>query len=84
MRCKIVRTQKLMWHNIMKLTKNQKNLILHYNIAHRVIKTHTDTLWWRRIDDYVLSETTVAWPHVPLYHCTHTVPGAWDCLTKLN
>ena len=32
MRCKIVRFQKLMWRNMMKSTKSQKNLILHYNI----------------------------------------------------
>ena len=32
MRCKIVRTQKLMWHNIMRLTKSQKTSILYYSI----------------------------------------------------
>ena len=32
MRCKIVRTQKLMWHNIMKSTKSQKVSVLHYSI----------------------------------------------------
>ena len=32
MRCKIVRTQKLMWRNIMKSTKSQKTSVLHYNI----------------------------------------------------
>ena len=32
MRCKIVRIQKLMWRNIMRSTKSQKTLILHYNI----------------------------------------------------
>ena len=32
MRCKIVRTQKLMWHNIMRSTKSQKVSILHYSI----------------------------------------------------
>ena len=32
MRCKIVRTQKLMWHNIMRSTKSQKVLDLHYSI----------------------------------------------------
>ena len=32
--CKIVRFQKLMWHNIMRLTKNKnkKTSILHYSI----------------------------------------------------
>ena len=32
MRCKIVRFQKLMWHNMMRSTKNQKASILHYSI----------------------------------------------------
>ena len=32
MRCKIVRTQKLMWRNIMKSNKSKKTLILHYSI----------------------------------------------------
>ena len=32
MRFKIVRTQELMWRNIMRLTKSQKVLILHYSI----------------------------------------------------
>ena len=32
MRCKIVRTQKLMWRNIIRSTKSQKVLILHYSI----------------------------------------------------
>ena len=32
MRCKIVRTQKLMWRNIMKSTKSQKASVLHYSI----------------------------------------------------
>ena len=32
MRCKIVRFQKLMWHNMMKSTKSQKASILHYSI----------------------------------------------------
>ena len=32
MRCKIVRTQKLMWRNIMRSSKSQKVLTLHYSI----------------------------------------------------
>ena len=32
MRCKIARIQKLIWCNIMRLTKNQKASILHYSI----------------------------------------------------
>ena len=32
MRYKIVRTQKLMWRNIMKSTKSPKVSVLHYNI----------------------------------------------------
>jgi hypothetical protein len=32
MRCKIVRTQKLMWRNIMRSTKNKKVSVLHYSI----------------------------------------------------
>ena len=32
MRRKIVRTQKLMWHNIMRSTKSQKASVLHYSI----------------------------------------------------
>jgi hypothetical protein len=32
MRCKIVRTQKLLWRNIMRSTKSQKALVLYYSI----------------------------------------------------
>ena len=32
MRYKIMRTQKLMWHNIMRSTKKQKVSVLHYSI----------------------------------------------------
>ena len=32
MRCKIVRFQKLMWRNMMRLTKSQKASILYYSI----------------------------------------------------
>ncbi len=32
MRCKIVRTQKFMWRNIMKSTKSQKASVLHYSV----------------------------------------------------
>ena len=32
MKCKIVITQKLMWRNIMRSTKNKKVSILHYSI----------------------------------------------------
>ena len=32
MRCKIVRTQKLMWRYIMRSTKSQKVSVLHYSI----------------------------------------------------
>jgi hypothetical protein len=32
MRCKIVRTQKLMWRNIMRSIKSKKTSILHYSI----------------------------------------------------
>ena len=32
MRCKIARTQKFMWHYIMRSTKSQKVSILHYSI----------------------------------------------------
>ena len=32
MRCKIERTQKLMWHNIMRSIKSKKTSILHYSI----------------------------------------------------
>ena len=32
MRCKIVRFQKLMWRNMMRSTKSQKVLVLHYSI----------------------------------------------------
>ena len=32
MRYKIVRTQKLLWHNIMRSTKSQKALVLYYSI----------------------------------------------------
>jgi hypothetical protein len=35
MRCKIVRTQKFMWHNFMSSTKSQKASILHYSIDNR-------------------------------------------------
>ena len=32
MRCKIVRTQKLIWRNILRSTKSQKISVLHYSI----------------------------------------------------
>ena len=32
MRCKIVRTQKFMWPNIMRSTKSKKVSVLHYSI----------------------------------------------------
>ena len=32
MRCKIVKTQKLMWYSIMKSTKNKKTSVLQYSI----------------------------------------------------
>ena len=32
MKCKIVRTQKLRWHNIMRSIKSQKASVLHYSI----------------------------------------------------
>ncbi len=32
MRCKIVRFQKLMWRNMMRLIKSQKTYVLHYSI----------------------------------------------------
>ena len=32
MRCKIVRTQKLLWHNIMRSTKNKKVSVLYYSV----------------------------------------------------
>ena len=32
MRCKIVRTQKLMWRNIMKSTKSKKVSVLYYSV----------------------------------------------------
>ena len=36
MRCKIVRTKKLMWRNIMKSTKSQKTSVLYYSIDNGV------------------------------------------------
>ena len=35
MRCKIVRTQKLLWRNIMRSTKSQKASVLYYSIDNR-------------------------------------------------
>ena len=32
MRCKIVRTQKLLWRNIIRSTKSQKASVLYYSI----------------------------------------------------
>ena len=32
MRCKIVRFQKLMWRNMIRLTKSKKSSVLHYSI----------------------------------------------------
>ena len=32
MRCKIVRTQKFLWHNIMRSTKSQKTSVLYNSI----------------------------------------------------
>ena len=37
MKCKIVRFQKLMWHNMMRSTKNKKTSILHYSIDSNLI-----------------------------------------------
>ena len=38
MRCKIVRTQKLMWRNIMRSTKSQKASILHYSTSRKPVR----------------------------------------------
>ncbi len=41
MRCKIVRSQKLMWRNIMRSIKSQKASILHYSINYvRLMHPH--------------------------------------------
>ena len=45
MRCKIVRIQKLMWRNIMKLTKSQKASVLHYSIDILEYKTKKKKLY---------------------------------------
>ncbi len=42
MRCKIMRTQKLMWHNIMRSTKSQKASVLHYSIDNRLFKSNAE------------------------------------------
>ncbi len=41
MRCKIVRFQKFMWRNMMKLTKSQKVSVLHYSIDDSFYNTNT-------------------------------------------
>jgi hypothetical protein len=38
MRYKIVRFQKLMWHNIMRSIKNKKKSVLHYSINNNNVK----------------------------------------------
>ena len=38
MRCKIVRTQKLMWRNIMGSTKSKKVLVLHYSTSCKLVR----------------------------------------------
>jgi hypothetical protein len=38
MRFKIVRTQKLMWRNIMRSTKSQKVLVLHYSTSRKPVR----------------------------------------------
>ena len=37
MRCKITRTQKFMWRNIMRSTKSQKASVLYYSIEENII-----------------------------------------------
>ena len=44
MRCKIVRTQKFMWRNIIRSTKSQKVMILHYNIDYSFSQPSLDGL----------------------------------------
>ena len=44
MRCKIVKTQKLMWRNIMKSTKSQKVSVLHYSIDIELINCNIVSL----------------------------------------
>ena len=38
MRCEIVRTQKLIWHNIMRSTKSQKVSVLHYSTSRKHVR----------------------------------------------
>ena len=38
MRCKIVRFQKLMWRKIMRSTKSQKVLVLHYSTNRKPVR----------------------------------------------
>jgi hypothetical protein len=38
MRCKIVRFQKLMWRNMMRSTKSQKALVLHYSTSRKPVR----------------------------------------------
>ena len=45
MRCKIVRTQKLILRNIMRSTKSKKTSILHYNIDFLSCITQRASYW---------------------------------------
>ena len=45
MRCKILRTQKLMWRNIMRSIKSQKVSVLHYNINSEISHIENIILW---------------------------------------
>ncbi len=49
MRCKIVKTQKLLWRNIMSSTKSQKASVLYYSIDVKKGKGKRLTCWWPAI-----------------------------------
>ena len=54
MRCKIMRTQELMWSNIMRSTKSQKVSILHYSID-RYQNGNSQYFFLLNVDDVVQS-----------------------------
>ena len=63
MRCKIVRFQKLMLRNMMRSTKSQKVLVLHYSIDIYSGKPET-VHWYWQVSKYFISLTKPKRPWV--------------------
>ena len=75
MRCKIVRFQKLMWHNMMRSTKSQKALVLHYNINYKECKEygqlpesgHLKFLLLMQMSHHIDPHYMIFPPHIPFF-----------------